>query len=121
MRRTKHGFVNAVLVFLVAAPLTASLAAPAQADEGHWSRERSGCVYTGGISADHRYAWTAKSSGGCDGHPWLRIYSNYSNITEYWEGHKANLISRSGTLCPDPSFCAVYHRSQSNESYGQSH
>ncbi|MFI7131582.1 hypothetical protein ACIBQ1_38310 [Nonomuraea sp. NPDC050153] len=111
-------YVNVILACALAVPVTALVATPAQGDEGHWSRERNGCIYTGGISSDHRYAWTAKTSGDCKGHPWLKVYSDYD---EMWEGHRENVVSRSGTLCPDVNFCQVYHRTQANESYGQSH
>lgn len=118
MKQAKSRFVSAAAAVMLAAPISVFIVSPAQADEGHWSRSRNGCVYTGGISSDHRYAWTAKTSGNCAGHAYLKMYWDYDKS---WEGHHEKVISRSGTLCPDPNFCQMYHKTQSNESWGQSH
>ena len=107
--------------FTLATVGIAITASPAQAHPGSWSKTRGDCHYSGGTRTDHRYAWTMKDYGGCSGHAWLRIYSNYSNLNQYWESHQPGLVSRSGGFCPDVTFCRVYHKSQSNESWGQSH
>lgn len=93
---------------------------PASAHSGSYTKERSGCRYTGGINADHSYAWTTKRIGdSCSGHAFLRVmYGN--GDPRVWEGHRSDLISRSSP-CPRPSLCHVYHKSQASEGWTQSH
>ncbi|MET0424753.1 MAG: hypothetical protein ABW046_12805, partial [Actinoplanes sp.] len=91
-------------VVALAALGCALITQPASAHAGNYVKERSGCRYTGGILADHGYAWTTKRIGDpCSGHAYLRIYSDSAT---YWEGHKSDLISRSSP-CPGASICAV--------------
>ncbi|MEV4582953.1 hypothetical protein AB0K16_58070 [Nonomuraea jabiensis] len=120
MKKMRNVLGSVVLILAGTGAGTAFVSQPAYAHEGHWSKSRNGCVYSGGLSSDHRYAWTIKNSGDCSGHAYLKIYYNESNINLYLESHQANLVSRSGNFCPT-SWCRVYHKSQSGESYGQSH
>ncbi|MEU8378578.1 hypothetical protein [Streptosporangium sp. NPDC048865] len=120
MKKLKSMLGSAVLVLATTGTATTLVAQPAYAHEGHWSKSRSGCVYSGGLSSDHRYAWTVKNSGSCSGHAYLRVYYNETNINLYLESHAADVVSRSGNFCPT-SWCRVYHKSQSSDSWGQSH
>jgi hypothetical protein len=88
---------------------------PAAAHSGSFYKERSGCVYTGGMSALHNYAWTEKNSGGCSGHAWLRVRYNDGS---YWEGSNATRITMStGTN----GMTNAWHKTQSSESWVASH
>lgn len=116
MTKLSKAAKNTALVLAFAGIGSTFVAQPALAHEGHWSKQRSGCSYSGGVSSYHNYAWTSKDSGSCSGHAWLRIYFNPDNINEYWEGSKAGFISNS-----TPGMWHVYHKSQSSDSWGQSH
>lgn len=107
---------NTALVMAFAGVASTFLAQPASAHDTGWSKTRSNCKYSGGVSTSHSYAWTQKESGSCSGHAWLRIYFNPDNINEYWEDSDPTYVSRSY-----PGMWHVYHKSQSSESWGQSH
>ena len=91
------------------------LVSPASAHSGSYYKARSGCVYTGGISALHNYAWTRKDTGSCAGDAWLRV--QFSNGT-FWENHALPGISIS---TGEGGIIHSWHKSQSGESYVQSH
>jgi hypothetical protein len=94
---------------------TTLVAQPAAAHSGTYYKSRSGCVYTGGFSYYHDYAYTRKDAGGCTGHAWLRVQR--SNGT-YWEGHYAGFISVSTA---DYGMIHAWHKTQSGESWVASH
>lgn len=91
------------------------LAPPALAHTGTYYKSRSGCVYTGGLSAQHNYAWTRKDSGGCAGHGWLRVQRSDGT---FWEDHAAGGITMSTGV---GGMSHAWHKTQSNESWVRSH
>ncbi|MDX5456333.1 hypothetical protein [Micromonospora tulbaghiae] len=87
----------------------------ASAHSGSYYKSRSGCVYTGGFSTYHSYAWTRKDSGSCSGHAWLKVQFDDGS---YYENHALPGVSISDV---DYGMTHAWHKSQSSESYVQSH
>jgi len=100
---------------VLAATSVGSLAAaqPASAHIGSWSKSRSGCLYVGGVSSFHNYAFTRKDHGSCAGHAWLQV--QYTNGTWSTQLHAPVAVEIYGSILH------AYHKSQSGESWGQSH
>ena len=92
---------------------TAVAVAPADAHTGSWKRERSGCLYTGGVNSLDSYAYTKWHYGSCAGHAWLRV--QFSNGTWSLDEHAAGAVEIYGPIRH------AYHKSQSGEGWGQSH
>ncbi|MFB7176792.1 hypothetical protein ACFCYI_03665 [Streptomyces sp. NPDC056257] len=113
VRRTLRN-TTAVLAFAGAA---VSLAVqPAVAHSGYFYKKRNGCVYTGGLSAGHEYAWTTKDSGDCAGHAWLLV--KYSN------GKWSDPVHASGSVSLTANWGGIveaWHKTQSDEGWVQSH
>ncbi|WP_404953279.1 hypothetical protein [Streptomyces sp. 147326] len=105
---------TAVLAFVGAA---VSLAVqPAVAHSGSFYKKRSGCVYTGGLSAGHEYAWTRKDSGDCAGHAWLRVkFSNGQWSDEVHESRSVSITANWGGIAE------AWHKTQAGESWVRSH
>jgi hypothetical protein len=109
---------GAVLLTLVGVASVGSVLAPqaASAHSAYWSKSRSGCQYSGGMSALHNYAWTVKDSGGCAGHAWLYVWYSGGGVSD--PVHASGSVSIStGTN----GMTRAYHKSQSGESWGRSH
>lgn len=115
MTAVRSTLKRAGLVLACAALGSSFIAQPAAADSGTFYKSRSGCVYTGGISALHNYAWTRKDSGECLGHGWLRI--QHSDGT-YWEGHSTPGVTYSTV---QNGIVRAWHKTQSGEDWVQSH
>ena len=119
MRKIGKTLVGAALVSsLVAAGGLVSVQ-PASAHSGAWSKTRSNCRYTGGVTNTHGYAWTQRETGSCAGHPWLLLNWEEDGWIVTREVHKAQFVSSSPPA--GRSFRTVCHKSQENESYGCSH
>jgi hypothetical protein len=86
---------------------------PAAAHIGSWSKSRNGCLYVGGVNGFDSYAYTVKDHGNCAGHAWLRV--TFTNGTSSGEQHAAGAVEVYGPIR------SAWHRSQSVESWGQSH
>ncbi|MDQ0935107.1 hypothetical protein [Streptomyces turgidiscabies] len=107
---------NATVVLTMGGAALSMAIQPAAAHSGYWHKSRSGCSYSGGLSALHNYAWTTKDSGGCSGHAWLQV--QYSNGAWSAEVHESGSVSIStGTN----GISHAYHKTQSGEGWGQSH
>ncbi|MEU7607114.1 hypothetical protein [Streptomyces sp. NPDC041003] len=55
---------NATAVLAFAGAAVSLAVQPAVAHSGYFYKKRSGCVYTGGLSAGHEYAWTGPGRPG---------------------------------------------------------
>ncbi|MFD6892148.1 hypothetical protein [Streptomyces sp. NPDC059957] len=107
---------NATAVLTLAGAAFSMAIQPATAHSGYFYKSRSGCVYTGGLSAAHNYAWTVKDKGDCAGHAWLLV--QYSTGKWSAEEHASGSVSLStGT----EGIAHAFHKTQSGESWVQSH
>jgi hypothetical protein len=93
---------------LVAAP-------PASAHAGSYSKTRGSCAYSGGTASSHRRAWTQKDRGSCTGHAWLRVQLADGSV---YEMHDPWSVTFNPSLSP---IAHAWHKSQSGESWTQSH
>lgn len=112
MARPKPGVKVAVI--LASLGLSGAIAVqPAVAHATGYSKDRSGCHYSGGVASLDNYAWTQKDSGSCAGHAWLRV--QYTNGTFSSDLHAAGRAEVYGSILH------AWHKSQSGESWVQSH
>lgn len=103
-----------VAVILASLGLCGAIAVqPAAAHATGYSKDRSGCHYSGGVASLHNYAWTQKDSGNCTGHAWLRV--QYTNGIFSGDLHAAGRVEVYGPILH------AWHKSQSGESWVQSH
>lgn len=112
MNTIKSALRAAVIVAAVGAG-TAVAVVPADAHVGSWKKERSGCLYTGGVNSVDSFAYTKKHYGSCAGHAWLQV--QYSNGSWSSQLHASSAVEVYGPIR------RAYHKSQSGESWGQSH
>ncbi|EDY49935.1 hypothetical protein [Streptomyces clavuligerus] len=116
MRTVARTLRNITAVFAFAGAAVSLAVQPAAAHSGYFYKSRNGCVYTGGLSAIHNYAWTVKDSGGCAGHAWLQV--RYSNGVWSDPIHAAGRVSIStGTN----GIAEAWHKTQSDENWVRSH
>lgn len=86
---------------------------PASAHPTKFSKTRSGCNYSGGVNSADAFAWTQKDSGNCSGHAWLKV--------TYTDGSTSGDIHSAGRAEAYGSIRSAWHRTQSGESWVQSH
>ena len=86
---------------------------PASAHATAFSKTRSGCHYSGGVNSADSFAWTQKDSGSCSGHAWLKV--------TYTDGSTSGDIHAAGRAEAYGNIRHAWHKTQSNESWVQSH
>ncbi|MET7426008.1 hypothetical protein [Dactylosporangium sp. NPDC005555] len=87
---------------------------PASAHATIYSKSRSCGNYSGGVNSFDTMAWTQKDLGGsCAGDAWLKV--TYTNGTSSGDLHTAGRAEAYGNIA------SAWHKSQSGESWVQSH
>ncbi|NGO06512.1 hypothetical protein G5C60_02185 [Streptomyces sp. HC44] len=112
MTRVKLAVRSAAVLSLLG--VSGLLAAqPATAHPGFYSKDRSGCHYSGGVSSFDDHAWTQKDTGSCAGHAWLRV--------QYTDGSYSDDLHAEKRVEVYGPILRAWHKSQANESWVLSH
>ncbi len=115
MKSMSRTLRNATAVLAFAGAAVSLAVQPAVAHSGYFYKKRSGCVYTGGLSAGHEYAWTRKDSGDCAGHAWLLVKLSNGKWSEVHESGSVSITSGWNGISE------AWHKTQANEDWVRSH